>query len=199
MQPVYLLLDTSGSMRGEAIAAVNVGLASMVAALRSRPGLGERVHLSIVTFDAEVKEVVPLQPVSRLHVPTLTVPASGPTFIGAALEHFLVQHARAPRSEGTLPAMLMLMTDGSPTDLQIYEEAIPKVKQLGLARILAFAAGPKAKSEPLLPLADEVIALATLDGPAFARMFDHVAQTIGGGASGPSLLPPPPSNLQVVL
>jgi uncharacterized protein YegL len=199
MQPVYLLLDTSGSMRGEAIAAVNVGLASMVAALRSRPGLGERVHLSIVTFDAEVKEVVPLQAVSRLHVPTLTVPSSGPTFIGAALEHFLVQHARAPRPEGTLPAMLMLMTDGSPTDLQIYEEAIPKVKRLGLAKILAFAAGPKARSEPLLPLADEVIALATLDGPAFARMFDHVAQTIGGGASGPSLLPPPPSNLQVVL
>ena len=27
----------------------------------------------------------------------------------------------------------------------------------------------------------------------------HVAQTIGGGASGPSLLPPPPSSLQVVL
>jgi uncharacterized protein YegL len=199
MQPVYLLLDTSGSMRGEAIAAVNVGLASMVAALRSRPGLGERVQLSIVTFDAQVKEVVPLQPVSRLQLPTLTVPSSGPTFIGAALEHFLAQYARAARPEGTLPAMLMLMTDGSPTDLQIYEEAIPKVRSLGLAKILAFAAGPKAKTQPLVPLADEVVALATLDGPAFARMFDHVAQTIGAGASGPSLLPPPPSNLQVVL
>src|SRR5690242_17594976 len=118
MQPVYLLLDTSGSMRGEAIAAVNVGLAAMVAALRARSGLGERVQLSIVTFDAEVKEVVPLQPVSGLQVPTLTVPASGPTLIGAALEYFLMQHARAPRLAGTLPAMLMLMTDGSPTDLQ---------------------------------------------------------------------------------
>ena len=199
MQPVYLLLDTSGSMRGEAIAAVNVGLAAMVAALRNRPGLGERVHLSIVTFDAEVKEVVPLQAVGRLHLPTLTVPSSGPTFIGAALEYFLAQHSRTPRPAGTLPAMLMLMTDGSPTDLQVYEEAIPKVKQLGLARIVAFAAGPKAKTEPLVPLADEVIALATLDGSAFARMFDHVAQTIGGGASGPSLLPPPPASLQVVL
>ena len=199
MQPVYLLLDTSGSMRGEAIAAVNVGLAAMVAALRSRSGLGERVHLSIVTFDAEVKEVVALQPVSRLQLPTLTVPSSGPTFIGAALEHFLAQHARAAGTQGSLPAMLMLMTDGSPTDLQVYEEAIPKVKRLGLAKILAFAAGPKAKTEPLVPLADEVVSLATLDGAAFARMFDHVAQTIGGGASGPSLLPPPPSTLQVVL
>ena len=27
LQPVYILLDTSGSMRGEPIAAVNVGLA----------------------------------------------------------------------------------------------------------------------------------------------------------------------------
>ena len=94
-------------------------LASMVAALRSRPGLGERVHLSIVTFDAEVKEVVPLQPVSRLHVPTLTVPSSGPTFIGAALEHFLVQYARAERPAGTLPAMLMLMTEMMNTHSQV--------------------------------------------------------------------------------
>lgn len=199
MQPVYILLDTSGSMRGEPIAAVNVGLSSMVGTLRARSGMSERIHLALVTFDGEVKELVPLQPVSRLRLPTLEVPASGPTMLGAALEYFLQMYERTATGAGSLPAMLFVMTDGSPTDLQVYEEAIPRVKALKLARILAFAAGPKAKTEPLVPLADEVIRLDKLDGPAFARMFDHVAQTISGGASSPNLLPAPPGEIQVVL
>ena len=32
--PVYLLIDTSGSMRGEAIASVNVGLNALISSLR---------------------------------------------------------------------------------------------------------------------------------------------------------------------
>ena len=195
LQPVYILLDTSGSMRGEPIAAVNVGLASMLASLRARPGVAEQMLLSLLTFDALVKEILPLQPLSALRLPLLEVPSSGPTFLGAALEAFLVLHRNA-LTVGRLPAMLFIMTDGSPTDLQIYEEAIPKVRSLGLKRITAFAAGPKAKPEYLQWLTEDVIRLDTLDGPAFARLFEHVAQTLGGAS--PSF-PPPPPDLQVVL
>lgn len=198
MQPVYICLDTSGSMRGEPIAAVNVGLSSMLSALRARPGLAERVQISIHTFDAAVKEVVPLQPASTLALPRLEVPGSGPTFLGEALNAIVAMHGRLPKSPDTLPAMLFVMTDGSPTDLQIYEEAIGKVRNLGLKRIVAFAAGPKAKVEPLKPLADEVITLDTLDGHAFSRMFDHVAaliQSTAPPASAPSIGAGPPPDL----
>ena len=58
--PVYLLLDTSGSMQGEPIHAVNVGLQSLAASLRQDPYALESVFISIITFDMEVKEVVPL-------------------------------------------------------------------------------------------------------------------------------------------
>ena len=199
LQPVYILLDTSGSMRGEPIAAVNVGLASMLASLNARPGVAEQVLLALLTFDALVKEVLPLQPVSRVRLPLLEVPSSGPTFLGAALETFLTLQ-KSHQSAGHLPAMLFVMTDGSPTDLQIYEEAIPKVRALGLKRITAFAAGPKAKPEYLNLLTDEVIRLDTLDGPAFARLFDHVAQSVVGvpPSTSPSFAPPP-ADLQVVI
>lgn len=40
MQLVCILLDTSGSMRGGLIAAVNMGLASMVSTLRAYPMYG---------------------------------------------------------------------------------------------------------------------------------------------------------------
>ena len=197
LQPVYILLDTSGSMRGEPIAAVNVGLASMLSSLRARPGVAEQVLLSLLTFDAVVNEIVPLQPVSALRLPLLEVPSSGPTFLGAALEAFLVLHQAAATPE-RLPAMLFVMTDGSPTDLQIYEEAIPKVRGLGLKRITGFAAGPKAKPEYLQWLTEDVIRLDTLDGPAFARLFEHVVQTLGATGASPAFAPPPP-DLQVVL
>ena len=200
LQPVYILLDTSGSMRGEPIAAVNVGLASMHASLCARPGVADQVLLSLLTFDGLVKEVLPLQAVRTVRLPLLEVPSSGPTFLGEALEAFLEKH-KAIAGQGYLPAMLFVMTDGSPTDLQIYEEAIPKVKQLGLQRITAFAAGPKAKPEYLQWLTDDVIRLDTLDGAAFARLFDHVAQSIGAAAppATPSFLPPPPADLQIVI
>lgn len=40
--PVYILIDTSGSMRGEPIEAVKVGLDSMVSSLRTDPYALER-------------------------------------------------------------------------------------------------------------------------------------------------------------
>lgn len=198
-QPVYILLDTSGSMRGEPIAAVNVGLASMQASLCARPGLAQRVLLGLLSFDAVVREVLPLQAVGAVRLPQLEVPSSGPTFLGAALESFLSLHRRNADA-AHLPAMLFVMTDGSPTDLQIYEEAIPRVRSLGLARITAFAAGPKAKPEYLRQLTDDVVALDTLDGPAFARLFDQVVRLIGADVpeASPSFAPPPP-DLQVVI
>lgn len=35
--PIYLLIDSSGSMRGEPIQSVNVGLSAMLSALRQDP------------------------------------------------------------------------------------------------------------------------------------------------------------------
>ena len=49
--PVYLLIDSSGSMRGEPIHAVNVGISSMLEALRQDPYALESVYLSLITFD----------------------------------------------------------------------------------------------------------------------------------------------------
>ena len=199
MQPVFMLMDTSGSMSGEPIAAVNVGLSSLLSTIRSRPGLAEKVHLSLQTFDGEIKNIVQLQPASQLaSIPTLTVPGSGPTFLGEALEAFLKSHAQIQRTSQTLPAMLFVMTDGSPTDLQVYRDAIPKVHALGLKKIVAFAAGPKAKREPLEPLADEIFTLDTLDGHAFSRMFTHMSDLIEAPQQ-PSYLPPPPDEIIIEL
>ena len=64
--PVYLLIDTSGSMKGEPIESVKVGIESMLSTLRNDPYALETVNISIITYDREVKQLIPLTPIDEL-------------------------------------------------------------------------------------------------------------------------------------
>ena len=55
--PVYFLLDTSGSMYGEPIQALNNALSGMINTLRSDAQALDSLWISIITFDREVKEI----------------------------------------------------------------------------------------------------------------------------------------------
>ena len=83
--PVYLLLDTSGSMKGEPIEAVRCGIQTLISTLRRDPQALETVFISIITFDREVKVVLPLTSLESLQIPEIEMPDSGPTMLGAAL------------------------------------------------------------------------------------------------------------------
>ena len=58
--PVYFLLDTSGSMFGEPIQALNNALSGMINTLRTDAQALDSLWLSIITFDRDVKEICPL-------------------------------------------------------------------------------------------------------------------------------------------
>lgn len=60
--PVYILIDTSGSMKGEPIESVKVGLSDMIASLRLDPYALETACISIITYDKDVKQILPLEP-----------------------------------------------------------------------------------------------------------------------------------------
>lgn len=177
---VYLLLDTSGSMNGEPIAAVNVGLDSMLRTLRRDPYCLEVVQLSIHTFDALVQEVLPLTPLPQVQLPKITCPPSGPTFLGEGLMALLPK----VKNDGLAP-LLLVMTDGSPTDLQIYEEAIPRIQAAGFKQIVGFAVGPKAKPEQLLPLTPNVVRLETADSSSFLKLFDQASRAVNESVGSP--------------
>lgn len=207
--PVYLLLDTSGSMRGEPISAVNVGLKALVASLRQDPSALETVYICIMTFDAEVNVVVPLTPLDQLQLPEITTPESGPTFLGKALE-VLVHHMdrevkrNTAEEKGDWAPLLFVMTDGSPTDLQVFEEMLPEVKKRPFGNIIGCAAGPKAKQHYLAMITDKVFSLDTMDSASFTSFFKWVSEAVstgsrsqGIGASAP--LPPPPAEIQLVI
>lgn len=194
-------------MRGEPIHAVNVGLQAMLSALRQDPYALESVHLSIMTFDSQARELFPLTPLESVQLPEIQVPDSGPTFLGAALELLVQCVDRDVRktdidTKGDWRPLVFVMTDGSPTDLQVFEEAIPEVKKRQLGNIVACAAGPKAKKEFLLQLTDTVVTLDVMDSSSFSSFFKWVSASVATGtnsnASG-NKLPPPPDEVQLVL
>ena len=84
--PVYFLLDTSGSMNGEPIQALNNAMSGMINTLRSDAQASESLWISIITFDREVNEIAPLTELPSFQLPEIVCPQSGPTFTGKALE-----------------------------------------------------------------------------------------------------------------
>lgn len=58
--PVYLVLDTSSSMSGEPILAVRNGLDMLVSTLRQDPYALETAFLSVITFDTDARQLLPL-------------------------------------------------------------------------------------------------------------------------------------------
>jgi uncharacterized protein YegL len=206
--PVYLLIDTSGSMKGEPIEAVNAGLQSLISSLRRDPQALETAHLSIITFDREARLVLPLTPVAELQLPSIVIPDGGPTMTGAALELLCQRVDSEVRTHSTdvkrdWKPLLFIMTDGSPSDVQKYNEMVPECKKRTFAAITACAAGMKAKIDALRELATNVVSLDTCDGATFAQFFQWVSASISSGAqsvgvSSTLVLPPPPEAISIL-
>ena len=205
--PVYLLLDTSGSMRGEPIEAVNSCIKAMVSALKQDPYALETVNICIMTFDIDAKVVVPLTPVGELQVPHFNVPQSGPTHLGLALKilnQLLGEDVCKSTKEikGDWAPLVFVMTDGMPSDTQLFQQQCPKIRQFGLASVIGCVAGPRTNKDDLRPLCDCVVSLDTMDSAAFMSFFQWVTTTISSsnkslGIEKDIKLPPPPAEIRI--
>lgn len=180
----------------------------MLSALRQDPYALESVHLCIITFDVEAKVFLPLTQLDQVHFSNVDVPTSGATFMGAALELLLQCVDREVKkstsdAKGDWRPLAFLMTDGSPSDLSVYREAIGEIRNRNFGSILACAAGPKAKQEYLLELTDRVVTMDTMDAAAFSGLFKWVSASVAVGSSSAGItgqisLPPPPPEVQLV-
>lgn len=207
--PIYIAVDTSGSMQGEAIQSVNVGLQSMLHALRQDPHALDTVHLSLITFDLKATEVLALTPLDQVQLPEIRTPKSGATMLGEALA-LIAERVRRDvvrgndERRGDWRPMLFLMTDGKTSDSAKFDEMAPVIKKLQFAKIVACAAGPKASTGDLKKLTDTVVSLDTTDSAAFTSFFQWVSASVGmgsnhPGAVGADTLPPPPDEIQFVI
>lgn len=207
--PVYFLLDTSGSMYGEPIEALNNALRGMISVLRSDPQALETLWLSIITFNREVTELVPLTELADFRLPEIVCPQSGPTHTGQALEMLYskvsadLQRGSATQ-KGDWRPLLFLITDGKPSDVFLYRSMIPRIKSLNFAAIVGCAAGYLSNDAMLLELTHTVVHLETADSITLKQFFTWVSDTIeqgnkSAGTSGSVNLPPPPTEIHLVI
>ncbi|HEY1045863.1 MAG TPA: VWA domain-containing protein [Bacteroidia bacterium] len=206
--PVYLLLDTSGSMTGEPIEAVKNGVQVMISSLRQNPQAIETAYLSVITFDASARQIIPLTDLSNFQM--LDIQATGTTSLGEALkvlsnciDNEVVK--TTAETKGDWKPLVFIMTDGLPTDDWQSGLSIFKTKKTGI--VVACSAGSNADSSILKQITDNVVAIDT-DINSISKFFAWVTASIGVTStkvedagkevSGMNELPPPPSELNIV-
>lgn len=207
--PVYFLLDTSGSMYGEPIQALNNALSGMINTLRSDAQALDSLWISIITFDREVKEIVPLTELVQFRLPEITCPQSGPTNTGAALEYVMTKINQdiikgSETQKGDWKPLLFLFTDGKPSDIALYREKISEVRNFDFGAVVGCAAGHMANDAMLKELTDNVVHLDSADSQTLKAFFKWVSDTIEQGNKSQGTgeapkLPPPPSEIIVVI
>ena len=207
--PVYLLLDTSGSMTGEPIEAVKNGVQMMVHSLRQNPQAIETAFVSIITFDSEAKQLIPLTDLSSFQ--TVDLKAAGTTALGAALS-LLADKLENEVTKTTLEQkgdwkpIVFIMTDGVPTD--DWQAGFQKLKAVKKGLIVGCAAGNNADDKVLKEIADQVVRLSNTDADSIGKFFQWVSASIattstkveetGIDLTKKDQLPPPPSELVIV-
>lgn len=138
--PCVLLLDTSGSMKGQPITELNRGLAAFRDELASDSLAAKRVEVAIITFG-------PVQVQNDFQTADMFQPAdlkaSGETPMGAAIEQaisLLDQRKNVYRTNGVsyYRPWIFLITDGGPTDA--WKSAAEKIKAGETAKSFSFFA-----------------------------------------------------------
>ncbi len=208
--PIYLLLDTSGSMHGEPIEAVKNGVDMLVSTLLSDPYALETAYLSVITFDSAAQQLVQLTELPKFQAPQLQ--AAGCTALGGALA-LLAQRidtevtTTTAEQKGDWRPLVFIMTDGKPTDdLQF---GLEQFRQRKTGMVVACAAGQGADTATLQQITPNVVQLATADSSTIKAFFKWVSASISTSSKAVenaakettsfSELPPPPPEVNIVI
>lgn len=174
--PVYLLLDCSESMAGEAISSVTAGIDALVAGLKGNAQALETCWLSVIAFSKNATQVVPLTELLDFHMPKLSVRPG--TAFGAAIK-MLVEcleremNKTTENTKGDYRALVFLLTDGQPTDN--WEPAVELLRSQKIskkiANFYAIGCGQDVDFSVLRHVSDIVLWLKDLNPDMISKLF----------------------------
>lgn len=113
--PIFVLADTSGSMRGEKINELNLALREMLNTLNAADDIRGKFQLSVIAFGGDVKVLQTLADIEGLILTELS--AAGNTPMGQAFEMVreMIEDRNVVSSRAYTPT-IVLISDGLPTD-----------------------------------------------------------------------------------
>ena len=188
--PIFILADTSGSMRGEKINELNLALREMLTALNEADDIRGKFQLSVIAFGGEVRLVQPLQDIAGLSLSELT--AAGNTPMGQAFETVqeMIEDREIVTSKAYTPT-IVLISDGIPTDCseEMYRRKnyfdweplknLHSGERSSKCQRLALGIGEDADTEMLKAFIDnpEVPVIRTKDASGIAKFFRWVTMS----------------------
>ena len=196
-------------MRGEPIEAIKVGLETMVTSLRQDPFALESVHISVITFARTPAQILPLTELENLQIPDIAQPEAAGTHLGEALD-FMCRKIDAevilstPERKGDWMPLLFIMCNGKASDVQLFNEAVGKMKQQRFGSIVVCLVGTNPSTENVKQFTDKIVNLDTTDGATFRQFFKWVSASVSVGnrsigATDEIILPPPPPEVHTVI
>jgi uncharacterized protein YegL len=198
--PCVILVDTSGSMQGEKIDALNDGLHAFKKDLAADPLAALRVEIAVISFSNQIKVQQDFATVDRFDPPTLI--AGGLTHMGSAVLKALemTESRKALYNANGVKyyrPWIFLITDGKPEGEldHVFEEAIRRVHDAeNNKRAVFYAVGVEgADMERLTELC--VRTPLRLKGLSFVEMFvwlSRSAQQVAKSKPGEQVALQPP-------
>lgn len=178
--PVILLCDTSGSMQGEPIKALNRGLADFKTDVYKDEIASLRVEVALITF-GPVRIIQDFTTIDNFKSPELK--ADGTTPMGEAIESaldLLERRKETYKANGIqyYRPWVFLITDGAPTDS--WQNAAYRVRQAeGDRRMLFFAVAIEgADLNTLKQIAPVERPPVVLNGLDFSSMFQWLSTSM---------------------
>lgn len=139
MCPVIFLLDTSGSMDGAPIGAVNSAIEGILPELcaMNDENADAEINVAIMSFSAGADWVTGEKLVLPKNTTWNGLDAAGPTEMGRAFQELnkklSIENGFMRRASGSVAPVLFLLSDGAPTD--DYRAALSKLKENNWYRV----------------------------------------------------------------
>lgn len=176
------LIDVSGSMQGEPIAALERGFAAFTHYLHNETLASKRVEVAVVTFGTVATVLVPMQEARTLHPVQFT--ASGTTNMAAGIHLALDiiedrKHAYKTAGLQYYRPWVLVITDGKP-NIDGFDEAVARLNSIESARgvtVFAVGAGPRVDYQQLGRLSTQR-SPAPLDGLKFQALFEWLSASL---------------------
>ncbi len=211
--PVYLLLDTSGSMAGSPIESVRRGLEQFKRDLEDDTYAKETVHIGVITFGGEAEFVTKgLIPFDDFEIPAL--PADGRTPLGQAFYLLMesldkdVKSAVQGGEKSDWKPLIFILTDGEPNDEWIEpRQQILNRQQKKIINMITVGCGPDVNEQNLKAIAIGPTFWIDKDEESFLKFFEWVTQSVvaaskavseSGGGDKPIDMPDKPDGWQYI-
>jgi uncharacterized protein YegL len=177
-----VLVDVSGSMQGQPIAALERGYAAFTEYLNTETLASKRVEVAVVTFGSVATVLVPMQEARELQPTRLT--ASGRTNMAAGIHLALdiIEDRKAAYKAAGLQyyrPWILVLTDGEPNS-EGFDQAVARLNAAEMARgvtVFAVGAGPQVNYHKLARLSVQR-SPAPLDGLKYEELFEWLSASL---------------------